>query len=135
MTENEYRKEAEKIRPRLVNLARRYMGNSSEADDMVQDAMLKLWAMHGELHSPMEKLACVMVRNQYISSLRRNKPEYSALQLADTTIATDSEERGKKKTDRTTHECNGTSARQTTNGFAVTPHGRYGDGRYCRTDR
>lgn len=73
MTESEYRDEAVRIRPQLTEIARRYMGDGNEADDMVQDAMLKLWPMHAELRCPMERPACVVVRNLCINRLRRRE--------------------------------------------------------------
>lgn len=71
MTEDEYWDEAVRIRPRLTATARHYMGDGGEADDIVQDAMLKLWTMRSELRVPMERLACVVVRNLCLNRLRR----------------------------------------------------------------
>lgn len=69
MTDSEYREEAAALRPTLVGVARQYVGD--EAEDMVQDAMLRLWNMRGNLHSPMERMARVVVRNICIDRLRR----------------------------------------------------------------
>ena len=69
MTDSEYREEAAALRPTLVGVARQYVGD--EAEDMVQDAMLRLWNMRGHLHSPMERMARVVVRNICIDWLRR----------------------------------------------------------------
>lgn len=95
--------EAERIRPRLVVLARRYVGEGGEADDMVQDAMLKLWTMRGELRSPMERLACVVVRNLCMDCLRRRKPEAFPLLSAETAAVaddTDDAEAGRLRAER-----------------------------------
>lgn len=70
MTDSEYMEETARLRPRLLDIARRYMGSGGEADDMVQDTMLRLWVMRAELRSPVERLACAVVRNLCVSRLR-----------------------------------------------------------------
>lgn len=74
MTENEYKQEAVRLRPLLKGLALKYMGDGDDADDMVQDAMLKLWLMRDDLRSPADRLACVLVRNLCVDRLRRRPP-------------------------------------------------------------
>lgn len=69
MTDSEYMEEAAVLRPRLVGVARQYVGD--EAEDVVQDAMLRLWDMHCKLHRPMEPMARVTVRNMCVDKLRR----------------------------------------------------------------
>jgi len=74
MTKDEYEIAMQRLRPGLIAEAIRYMGNADEAEDMVQDAMLKLWQMCAQLKSPVDGLARVLVRNICLDSIRRRKP-------------------------------------------------------------
>ena len=74
MTKDEYEIAMQRLRPGLIAEATRYMGNADEAEDMVQDAMLKLWQMCAQLKSPVDGLARVLVRNICLDSIRRRKP-------------------------------------------------------------
>lgn len=74
MTKDEYEIVMQRLRPGLIAEAIRYMGNADEAEDMVQDAMLKLWQMCAQLKSPVDGLARVLVRNICLDSIRRRKP-------------------------------------------------------------
>ena len=67
MTADEFEKEALSLRPALTAMAARWLGGTDCAEDLVQDAMLKLWAMCAELHSPMAPLARVLVHNHGMS--------------------------------------------------------------------
>ena len=62
--------EARRLRPRLLATARRYVGDD-DAEDVVQDVLLRLWQMVDELRQPLDALASVLVRNQCVSLLRR----------------------------------------------------------------
>ncbi len=62
--------EARRLRPRLLATARRYVGDD-DAEDVVQDVLLRLWQMVDELRQPFDALASVLVRNQCVSLLRR----------------------------------------------------------------
>ena len=72
MTEEEYKEEAEKLRPQLTTVALRYMHNKEDAEDMVQNVLVKLWNMRSELHIPMSPLAHVLTRNFCVDHLRRH---------------------------------------------------------------
>lgn len=72
MTADEFEKEALSLRPALTAMAARWLGGTDCAEDLVQDAMLKLWAMCAELRSPMAPLARVLVHNLCIDYLRRH---------------------------------------------------------------
>lgn len=74
MTKDEYEIAMQRLRPVLIAEATRYMGNADEAEDMVQDALLKLWQMCAQLQSPVDGLARVLVRNICLDSIRRRKP-------------------------------------------------------------
>lgn len=66
----------------LVN-ARRLLGDGQEAEDVVQEAMLKLWLMRDGLEPPLSGMASVIVRNLCIDSLRRRKTFISTDFLAE----------------------------------------------------
>ena len=60
------------MRSNLKAYALRLTESDDNAEDLVQDAMLKLWAMCAELRSPMAPLARVLVHNLCIDYLRRH---------------------------------------------------------------
>lgn len=74
MTTEEFKGEVKTIRPQLLNLARRYLGDANDAEDVVQDALLRLWQMHEQLRSPLERMALVVTRNLAIDYVRRRRP-------------------------------------------------------------
>ena len=65
------------MRPQLINQARRYLGDTDEAEDVVQDALLRLWQMREQLSSPLVRMAVVVTRNLAIDHLRRRRPRAS----------------------------------------------------------
>lgn len=73
MTTEEFKQEAQTIRLQLVNQVRRYLNDADEAEDVVQDALLRLWQMHAELRSPMLPMAMIVTRNIAIDRLRRRQ--------------------------------------------------------------
>ena len=73
MTQEEFKEEAKRLRPRLMLTARRYLGDD-DAEDTVQDALLRLWQMVGELRQPLDALALRLTRNLCIDQVRRRKP-------------------------------------------------------------
>lgn len=73
MTAEEFQDEAKRIRPKLISTAIRYLRDADEAEDMVQDAMLKLWVLCGQLNKPMDNLALVLVRNIAVDHIRRHR--------------------------------------------------------------
>lgn len=70
MTQEEFTNEARRLRPRLLKTARHYL-TDEDAEDIVQDALLRLWQMLGQLHAPVDSLALVLTRNLCVSQLRR----------------------------------------------------------------
>ena len=91
MTQEEFKEEAQRLRPRLMLTARRYLGDD-DAEDTVQDALLRLWQMVGELRQPFDALALRLTRNLCIDQVRRRKP---TVMLTDSsgTDETDDDER------------------------------------------
>ena len=71
MTVDEYKEEVERNRPHMLSVARSYLKASEEAEDVVQDVLLKLWQLLDKLRIPMGPLALVLVRNRCIDCLRR----------------------------------------------------------------
>ena len=72
MTQEEYKDEVRRIRPKLLSVARRSVGDD-DAEDTVQDVLLRLWQMLDELRLPVDALATVLVRNQCVSLLRKQR--------------------------------------------------------------
>ena len=74
MTKDEYEIAMQRLRPMLMTEANKYLGDSSDAEDMVQDAMVRLWQMCSQLKSPVDGLARILVRNLCLDAIRRRKP-------------------------------------------------------------
>ena len=58
MTQEEYKEEARRLRPALLLKARQYL-DEDDAEDTVQDVLLRLWQMVDELRMPIDALALV----------------------------------------------------------------------------
>jgi RNA polymerase sigma-70 factor (ECF subfamily) len=74
MTTETFRQEAQRMRTTLVRLAFGILRDSDEAEDVVQDVLLRLWQMRDQLRMPIEPLAKVLTRNRCIDIVRRKKP-------------------------------------------------------------
>ena len=74
MTTETFRLEAQRMRTTLVRLAFGILRDSDEAEDVVQDVLLRLWQMRDQLRMPIEPLARVLTRNRCIDIVRRKKP-------------------------------------------------------------
>lgn len=77
MTTEEFEIEIVRLRPKLIEKARRYLRDNDEAEDVVQDALCRLWQMCDRLHLPIDALAMVLTRNLCINKLQRQKPTVS----------------------------------------------------------
>ena len=71
MTSAEFQTLASTLRPRLLAQATRYLRDTAEAEDTVQDAMLKMWVLHDQLIGNAEAFASVLVRNLSLNRLRQ----------------------------------------------------------------
>ena len=74
MTTETFKKEAQRMRTSLVRQAFGILRDSEEAEDVVQDVLLRLWQMRDQLKMPIEPLATVLTRNRCIDLVRRKKP-------------------------------------------------------------
>lgn len=74
MTTDGFNTEMQLLRPVLIKTAIHYVADEIVAEDVVQDALLRLWRMHKDLRMPVEPLAKVIVRNLCVSYLRHQKP-------------------------------------------------------------
>ena len=92
MTQEEFKEEAQRLRPRLMLTARRYLGDD-DAEDTVQDALLRLWQMVGELRQPLDALALRLTRNLCIDQVRRRKPTVMLTDSGETDQADGDDER------------------------------------------
>ncbi len=95
MTSDDFKREALQLRPTLMLTAKRYLRDGAAAEDMVQDALLRLWQMVGELQVPMERFAVKVVRNLCISKLRQQKStvDIEMLPVGETAVAEEDDER------------------------------------------
>lgn len=73
MNIDEYIAEAKKRRHILLSIARNILGNDDDAEDVVQDALLRLWQLHDEPIANVESMAKVIVRNLSVDVLRRRR--------------------------------------------------------------
>ncbi len=70
MTQEELQKEVLRVRPKMVAQAHRYLPGM-EAEDIVQDALLKMCLLRQQLRAPIDTFASVLVRNLSLNQLRR----------------------------------------------------------------
>lgn len=83
MTAEDYKLQAETLRQQLLVTARRLLGDTDEAEDIVQDAMLKLWLMRESLVPPISGIASIVTRNLCIDYLRKKRPMFDITRLPD----------------------------------------------------
>ena len=96
MTDEELRDILPALRPKLVDLAYCYVKDSDEAEDIVQDAMLKLWVVRDKLIGSSEGFAMVVVKNLSLDYLRKRHrfdslTDMEKLEMEEMTRATDGE--------------------------------------------
>jgi RNA polymerase sigma-70 factor (ECF subfamily) len=66
---------------KLYRIAYKMLGNQTDAEDIVQDAYIKLWQKRNELESLInsESYAVTLLKNSCLDFLRKVKPELSAI--------------------------------------------------------
>ena len=65
--------EVKAVRPTLLSVARGILGSDEEAEDVVQDAMLRLWQLRDEPICNVRGFARVVVRNLSLSKVRQRR--------------------------------------------------------------
>lgn len=70
MDETQFQKMAEALRGNMLATACRYLHDTSEAEDVVQDVLVRLWKMCDRLQPDVKNLAQVLTRNLAIDRLR-----------------------------------------------------------------
>ena len=72
MEQNEFEIEAKRMRPALLRMAIRYLEDSDDAEDVVQDVLLKLWFLRGKLdkYRSVDALAIVITKHLCINCIR-----------------------------------------------------------------
>lgn len=73
MTEQVFIDEVQRLRQQMVRVATRYLEDVDGAQDMVQDALLKLWSMHDMLSCPMDRLAFTVLKHRCLDELRKRE--------------------------------------------------------------
>lgn len=72
MTEGKYTFEVKRLRDQMVAVATRYLDDRDEAEDITQDALLKLWAMRKKLQdSDVDRLSFTILKHLCVDELRR----------------------------------------------------------------
>lgn len=88
MTEEALRKAIGRLRKDMLATARRYFPLDNRAEDMVQDALFRLWEIRDTLKEPVNGIANILVRNISIDFLRRNRPAVDIENIEETVADT-----------------------------------------------
>lgn len=70
------------LREKLLNISRRITEDEADAEDIVQEAFLKLWCIRGKLddYTSVEALAVQVTKNLSLDKLRTRHPEGPAVE-------------------------------------------------------
>lgn len=92
--ELEFQHTVTRIRPQMLHMAQRMLGDDEEAEDVVQDALLKLWQLRDESVRNVDGLAKVMVRNMCLDLIRKRKMTVGVeeLDVVDVPVPTERDE-------------------------------------------
>ncbi len=82
MDETQFEQVAAALRSGMLATARRYLRDPAEAEDVVQDVLVRLWKMSDHLQPDIQNLAKVLTRNLAIDRLRHIRPHESIEGLA-----------------------------------------------------
>ena len=73
MTTDMFKEKAQTMRPMLMATARRIVDDEAEAEDLVQDALLRLWQLRDEPILNVEGMARVVVQHLSYDAVRRRR--------------------------------------------------------------
>ena len=82
MEKEQFEIEARRMRPTLLRQALRYMEDADEAEDVVQDVLLKLWFLRNRLdhYRNIEALAMVVTKHLCINNLKQARKQTVCLE-------------------------------------------------------
>lgn len=89
--------EAKAMRPMLLNVARNILGSDEEAEDVVQDALLRMWQLRDEPIRNLKGFARIVVRNLSLSKVRRKS---QTVDISHADIADEAETERNEQIDR-----------------------------------
>lgn len=91
MNATEFKQQFLPCHPKLYRVAFRLMGNAQDAEDMVQEAYLKLWNKRDELTSVLNTEAyCVtLIKNLCYDAMRRTQPDEDGRTPEELSLSTD----------------------------------------------
>ena len=95
MEQHKFEIEAKRMRPSLLRLAMHYTEDEDEAEDVVQEVLLKLWFLRERLESyrNIDALAMVIIKHLCLNRKRERHFEKVPLEEGRTIIGEDSPER------------------------------------------
>lgn len=97
MTAETFKDEVQAMRPMLLVVARDILGSDEEAEDVVQDALLRLWQLRDEPIRNVRGFARTVVRNLCLSKVRRKQ---ATVDISHADIADEAEPPDNELTDR-----------------------------------
>lgn len=79
MTEQEFEHTAQRMRPRLLEVGRSFFGSEAQAEDAVQEALVRLWLLRNKVDdmSHAEALLVRMVKNVCVGMWREHRRQKS----------------------------------------------------------
>jgi len=74
MTFNEFEHIAHHVRPVILKIAYRFFQNKDDAEDVVQEVLMKLWLRYGKIdYGEAEKIAIIATKNLCVSMARHQR--------------------------------------------------------------
>jgi RNA polymerase sigma-70 factor (ECF subfamily) len=74
MTFNDFEHIVHRVRPTILKTAYQFFQNKDDAEDVVQEVLVKLWLRYGKLdYDEAEKLAIIATKNLCVSTIRQQR--------------------------------------------------------------
>ena len=74
MTFNDFEHIVHRVRPTILKTAYQFFQNKDDAEDVVQEVLMKLWLRYGKLdYVEAEKLAIIATKNLCVSTIRQQR--------------------------------------------------------------